>query len=110
MVVDQNSAVYHDADDTNPQTDVSVLWTTADEVLKLHREVRNNEPVARFHSWKTGGSGGGLVTICKRWKNSERPVAVRAAPKPVGVSSDKITEHEHLVQNIASFTSPSQPL
>ena len=52
-VVDQNSAVYHDAADTNPQTDVSILWTTADEVLKLQREARNHEPVARFHSWRT---------------------------------------------------------
>ena len=52
-VVDQNSAVYHDAADTHPQTDVFVLWTTADEVLKLQREARNHEPVARFHSWRT---------------------------------------------------------
>ena len=34
-VVDQNSAVYHDAADTDPQIDVSVLWTTA------------------VHSWRT---------------------------------------------------------
>ena len=52
-VVDQNSAVYHNAADTNPQTDVSVRWTTADEVLKLQDEARNYEPVARFHSWRT---------------------------------------------------------
>ena len=36
-VFDQNSAVYHDAADTNSETDVSVLWITAD----------------RFHSWRT---------------------------------------------------------
>ena len=36
-VFDQNPGVYHDAADTNPQTDVSVLWTTADEVLKFQR-------------------------------------------------------------------------
>ena len=47
-VVDQNSAVYHDTADTNPQTDVSVLWTIADEALKLQREARNYEPMARF--------------------------------------------------------------
>ena len=34
-VVDQNSAVYHDAADTNPQIDVSVMWTTSDKALEL---------------------------------------------------------------------------
>ena len=52
-VFDQNSAVYHDAAETNPQIDVSVLWTTADKVLKLQRKVQNYEPVARFHNWRT---------------------------------------------------------
>ena len=52
-VVNQNSAVYHDAADTGPQTDVSVLWTIADEVLKLQREARNYEPVARFQALTT---------------------------------------------------------
>ena len=52
-VFDWNSVVYHDAVDTNPQIDVSVLWTTADKVLKLQRKVQNHEPVARFHSWRT---------------------------------------------------------
>ena len=52
-VVDQNSAVYHDAADTNPQSDVPVLWTTAVEALKLQREARNRVPLARFHSWRT---------------------------------------------------------
>ena len=33
-VFDQNSAVYHDAADTNLQIDVSVMWTTANKVLK----------------------------------------------------------------------------
>ena len=52
-VVDQNSVVYHDAADTNPQIDVSVPWTTANKVLKLQRKVQNYEPVAKFYSWRT---------------------------------------------------------
>ena len=51
--LDQNSAVYHDAADTNLQIDVSVLWTIVDKVLKLQRKVQNLKPVARFHSWRT---------------------------------------------------------
>ena len=42
-VVDQNSAVYHDAADTNPHIDVFVLWTTVDKVLKLQRDARSLE-------------------------------------------------------------------
>ena len=49
----RNLVVYHDAADTNPQIDVSVLWTTVDKVLKLQRQVLNHELVARFHSWRT---------------------------------------------------------
>ena len=49
-VVDQNSAVYYDAVGANLQTDVSILWRTADKVLKHQRKVQNHEPVARFHS------------------------------------------------------------
>ena len=36
----------------HPQTDVSVLWTIADEVHKLQREARHQKPVVRFHSWR----------------------------------------------------------
>ena len=49
---DQNSAVDSDAIGFNPQTDVSVLWTTVDNVHKLQHEARNHV-LARFHSWRT---------------------------------------------------------
>ena len=47
-VVDQNSAVYHDAADATPQTDVS--GTTADEVPKLQRKARNHGQVSQLEN------------------------------------------------------------